>query len=148
VLVHFKPNRNPIWPPWPLIGWHILNFFSRMVEGIYSNLVTNVPYEFPTKGCYFWSRLEIQYGRRGLWLANTFLTSSPERLKGSTLNLPHMILMSSWQSVVTFEADLKSNMAALSSDWLTHFQLLKENGCRSKSSVAALLLIGWHTKSL
>jgi len=46
--------------------FHILNFFSRTAEGIYSNLVTNVPYEVPTKYSYFSSRSEIQYGRPGL----------------------------------------------------------------------------------
>jgi len=35
VLLLFKSIWNPIWPPRPLIGWHILNF-SRMAEGIYS----------------------------------------------------------------------------------------------------------------
>jgi len=41
-----------------------------MAEGIYSKLVTNVPYEVPTKCCYFLSRSEIQFGHPGLWLAD------------------------------------------------------------------------------
>jgi len=53
VLLLFKQIRNPICPPWPLIGWHILNFFSRRAEGIYTKLATHVPYEVPTKCCYF-----------------------------------------------------------------------------------------------
>jgi len=85
-LLLFKPIWNPIWPPWPLIGWHILNFFSRMAEEIYSKLATNVPYEVLAKCCYILSRSEIQYGRPGLWLADTFWTSSQERLNGSTPN--------------------------------------------------------------
>jgi len=52
VLLLFKPIWNPIWPPWPLIGWHIVNFFSRMSEGIYSRLASNVPYEIQTMCCY------------------------------------------------------------------------------------------------
>jgi len=42
MLLHGKWIRNPIWPPYPLIDWHILDFFSRTAEGIYSNVVTNV----------------------------------------------------------------------------------------------------------
>jgi len=56
VLLPFKPIRNPIWPPWPLIGWHIFNFFSRTAEGLYSKLATNVPYKILTKCCYYLSR--------------------------------------------------------------------------------------------
>jgi len=48
-VVIFKQIWNPIWPPWSVIGWHIFNFFSRTAEGIYSNLVTNVPNEVLTK---------------------------------------------------------------------------------------------------
>jgi len=38
----------------------------KKAEGIYSKLATNVPYEVPTKCCYFSSRSEFQYGRSGL----------------------------------------------------------------------------------
>jgi len=80
VLFLFMSIRNLVWPPWPLIGWHILNFFST-AEGIYSKLATAVPDEVLTKWCYFLGRS-------------------------------------------------KSNLAALASDWLTHFQLLLKNGWR------------------
>jgi len=59
----------------------------------------------------------------------TFWISSQERLKGFTPNLPQMFLMRSRPSVVTFQVNLKSNMSTLVSDWLTHFELLK-NGWR------------------
>jgi len=128
VLLLFKSIRNLKWPPWPLIGWNILNFFSRTAKGIYYKLATNVPYEVPTKCCYFSSRSEIQYDRPGLWLADTYWTSSQERLKGFTPSLRQMFLMSSRPSVVTFQVDPKSIMAALASDWLTPFELLLKNG--------------------
>jgi len=60
-------------------------------------------------------------------LADTFSTSEEEWLKGSTPNLPQMFLMRSRPSVVAFQVDPKSNMAALASDWLTHFELLLKN---------------------
>jgi len=107
-LIPWRSVRRPS-------SFHILNF-SRTVERIYSNLATNFPYEVPTKYCYFWSRSEIQYGRPGLWLADTFSTSSQERLKGSTPNLPQMFFMMFQPSIVTFKDDPKSKMASLASD--------------------------------
>jgi len=77
---------------------------------------------------FMWS--EIQYGRPGLWFADTLSTSSQEWLKGSTPNLPQMFPVRSWPSVVTFDVDPKSNMAALASDWLIHYQLLLKNDWR------------------
>jgi len=50
--------------------FHILNFFSRTAQGIYSKLATNVLYEVLTKCYYFLSRSKIQYGR----LASDWLT--------------------------------------------------------------------------
>jgi len=102
VLFLFKSIWNPISPPRPLIGWHILKFFSRTAKGIYYKLATNINYEVPTKCCYFSSRSKIQYGHPGLWLADTYWTSSQELLKGSTPNLPQMFLLRSRPSVVTF----------------------------------------------
>jgi len=98
VFLLFMSIRNPIWP---LISWNILNFFST-AEGIYSKLATNVPDEVPTKCCYFLSRSEIQFSRPGLWLSETFSTSSQERLKGSTQISQQIFLMRFRPSVVTF----------------------------------------------
>jgi len=131
VLSLLKRIRNPIWSRWPLIGWHILNFFSRKSEGIYSKLATNVSYEVLTKCYYFLSRSEIQYDRPDLWLADTFWTSSQEQHQWSSPNLPQMFLMRSWPSVVTFYAVPKCNMATLSSNLLTHFQHLLKNDWRN-----------------
>jgi len=90
--------------------FHILNFFSRTAEGIYSKLGTHFPYDVLTKGCYFLSQSKIQYGCLGLWLVDTFWTSSQEWLKVSTPNLPQIFPMRSRPSVVTFQVNLKSNM--------------------------------------
>jgi len=124
VLLLVKSIRNPIWRPWPLVGWHIFNFFSKMSEGFYSKLGTNVPHEVPTKCCYFLSRSIIRYGRPVLWLSDTFSTSSQERLKGSTSNLAQIFLLRSWTSVVTFYVDQKYNMATLAFDLLTYKKLI------------------------
>jgi len=42
--------------------------------------------------------------------------------------LPQMFLMRFRPSVVTFQIDLRSNMAAVASYWLAHFELLLKNG--------------------
>jgi len=39
-----------------------------------------------------------------------------------------MFLIRSQHSIITFEVYAKSNMAAVASDWLTHFELLLKNG--------------------
>jgi len=102
VLLLYKWIRNPIWLPWSMICWQVFNFFSRTTAGIYSKLSTDVPYGVPTKCCYFLSGCKVEYSWHGLWLADTFLTSSQEQLQGSTSNLAQMFLMGSRQSVVTF----------------------------------------------
>jgi len=70
-LLLFKSIWNPIWPFWPLICWHIFNFFSRTADGIYYKLATNVLYDVPIKCCCFLSRSEIQYADLvSVWLAH------------------------------------------------------------------------------
>ena len=56
--------------------------------------------------------------------------SSQERLKAWSPNYVQMFPMRSRTSVVTFWADPKSKMAAMSSDWLRHFELLLKYGWR------------------
>jgi len=42
VVTFFKKSIwNPIWPPWSLISWHILNFWWRTAEGIYTTRATH-----------------------------------------------------------------------------------------------------------
>jgi len=57
-------------------------------------------------------------------------------MQGSTPNLAHVsygVLI----SCCYFHVDVKSKMATLASDWLTHFELLLKNCCRD-------LLQIWH----
>jgi len=46
VTFYVDPKSNMA--AWPLIVGVILNLFSRMAEGIYSKLATNVPYDILT----------------------------------------------------------------------------------------------------
>jgi len=99
LLIFSSPERSSSeLIPWRIVSlavhqstFQIFYFFSRKAEGIYSKLGTNVPYEVPTKCCYFLSRSKIQYVHPGLWLADAFSTSQ-EWLQGSTPNLTQMFL--------------------------------------------------------
>jgi len=76
--------------------FRILNFFSRTAKGTYSKPATNVPYEVPTKCCYFSCRSEIQYGLPGLWLADTFFNFFSRTAEGIcakfATNVPYEVL--------------------------------------------------------
>jgi len=119
--VTYKCIQNPIWPPWPLIGWHIFDFISRTAAGIYSKHGTNVPYGVPNKCCYFYVDLKSNMATLA-WLADTFFTFSQEQLQESTPKLAQMFLMWSRLSVVAF-----------TSIW--------------NPRLPPLPLIGWHTRS-
>ena len=78
VLLLFVAIGNPRWPPWTLIGWDIFDFFSRTIAWTITKLSTNVCLVVLKKCCYFSLQSEIQDGCLGLWLAETFSTSSQE----------------------------------------------------------------------
>jgi len=121
VLLLFKPIRNPIWPPWSLIGWHTFNFFSRMAAGIYSKLATNVLYEVPTKSCYFLSGSEIWHGHPSLWFADTFFWRMAAGIYSKlATNAPYDILT----KCCYYLSGSKSSVAVLVSDWLTSKKLI------------------------
>jgi len=122
VLLLFKLIQNPIWPHWPLIVWHILNFFSRTAAWIYSKFTTNIPYEVLTKYCYFLSWSEIQYGHPGLWLADTFSNSRMTEGIYSKLatNVPYEILTKCFY----YLSGSESNVTTLASEWLTYKKLM------------------------
>ena len=77
----------------------------------------------------FSSRSEIQDGRPGLWLAETFSTSPLKPLNGIQRNLTGLFKqdLNVLYQVCVFRADRKNKMVALASDWLRHFWLLLWN---------------------
>ena len=219
-FVFFRPIGKTKWPPWPLIGWHIFDFSSEIVERNSRKLDRkqdfNVLYQvcvFPPDRknkmaalasdwlTYFWLLLwnrwkkfnetwqearsqrplpslcfsggtEKQDGRPGLWLADTFSTSSLKPMKEIQRNLAGSKISTSstkfvffgligktrwppwpligwyifdffsetdernstklgrkqddnvFYQVCVFRPDRKYKMAALASDWLSHFRLL------------------------
>ena len=134
-FVFFRPIRKTRWPPWPLIGWDIFDFFSETVERNSTKLDRKQDLNVLYQVCVFWAdrknkaaslasdslshfqlllwnrwtefnktwqearsqrplpslcfsgQSEKQDGRPGLWLAETFSTSSLKRLNGIQRNL-------------------------------------------------------------
>ena len=86
----------------------------------------------PLPSLCFSGRSEKQDGRPGLWLAETFSTSSlnpppsPTAERNSRKLVRKQDLNILYQ-VCIFRADRKNKMAALASDWLRHFRLLLWN---------------------
>jgi len=172
VLLVFKPNWNPIWPPWPLISWHILNFFSRTGVRIYSKLATNVldevlllfkPFRSPIWPpwplianifwtchiCSLWGPDQVLSLFMSIrnpicptwpligWNILNFFSTADGIYSQLATNVPYEVLT----RCCYFLSRLKSNLAALASDWLTHFELLLKNGWRD-------LLQSYHKCSL
>ena len=81
----------------------------------------------PLPSLCFSGRSEKQDVRPGLWLAETFSTSSLKPLKGIQRNLTGSKISMSSIKLVLFGPIEKNKMAALASDWLRHFPLLLWN---------------------
>ena len=75
----------------------------------------------------FSGRSEKQDGRPGLWLAEIFSTSPLKPLNGKLTKLDRKQDLNVLYQVCVFRAYRKNKMAALASDWLTHFRLLLWN---------------------
>ena len=84
-------------------------------------------YQCPLPSLCFWGRSEKQDGRPGLWLAETFSTSSLKPLNWIQRNSTGSKISTSSTKFVFYRADRKNKMAALASDWLSYFRLLLWN---------------------
>ena len=81
----------------------------------------------PLQSLCFSGRSEKQDGRPGLWLAETFSTSSAETAEQNSTKLDRKQDLNVLYQVCVFRADRKNKIAALASDWLRHFWLLLWN---------------------
>ena len=81
----------------------------------------------PLPSLCFSGRSEKQDGRPGLWLAETFSTSPLKPLNGIQRNFDKKQDLNILYQVCVFRAGRKNKMAALASDWLRHFRLLRWN---------------------
>ena len=85
-FVFFGPIGKTRWPPWPLIGWDIFDFSSETAERNSTKLDREEDLNILYKVCVL-GRPEQQDGRPGLWLTETFSTSSLKLLIGIQPNL-------------------------------------------------------------
>ena len=108
----------------PSLTFHIFDFSSETTEHNSTKLDRKQGHNILYKVCVFSDRSEKQDGRPGLWLAETFSTSPLKPLNGIQRNLTGSKILTSSTKFVFFPADRKNKMAALASDWLTHFRLL------------------------
>ena len=110
----------------------------------------------PLPSLCFSGRSEKQDGRPGLWLADTFSTSPLKPLNRIQRNLTGSKISTSSTKFVFFGPIGKKQMAALASDWLTHFRLLLWNRwtefneiwqeARSQRPPPSLCFSGWSEK--
>ena len=126
-FVFFGPIGKTRWPPWPLIGWDIFGFSSETAERNSTKLDRKQDLNVLYQVFVFSGRSVKQDGRPGLWLAETFSTSSLKPLNGIQGNLTGSKISMSSTKFCVFRADRKNKMAALASDWLKHFRLLLWN---------------------
>ena len=102
-FVFFRQIGKTRWPPWPLIGWDILDFSSETTERNSTKLDRNQDLG--------WDILDFS--------SETGERNSTKLDKKQDLNVLY--------KVCVFWADRKNKMAALASDWLRHFRLLLWN---------------------
>ena len=126
-FVFFGPIGKTRWPPWPLITWHILDFSSETAERNSTNLVGKQDLNVLYQVCDFRADRKKQDGRPGLWLAETFWTSPLKPAERNSTKLNRKQDLNVLYQVCVFRADRKNKMAALASDYLTHFGLLLWN---------------------
>ena len=86
-LCFFGPIGKTRWPSWPLIGWDIFDFSSETAERNSTTLDRKQDPNALYQVCVFRADKKKQDGRPGLWLAETFSTSSLKPLNGIQQNL-------------------------------------------------------------
>ena len=114
------------WPPWPLIGWDILDF-SETVERNSTKLDKNKISTSSTKFVFFGPIGKTRWPPWPLISWDIFDFSSETAERNST-KLDGKQDLNVLCQVCVFWADRKNKMAALASDWLRHFPLLLWNG--------------------
>ena len=115
----FRADRKLRWPPWPLIGWDIFDFFSETAEQNSMKLVRNQDFKVHYQVCVFRPIRKTRWPPWPLIGLYIFHFSSETDEQNST-KLDRKVLY----QVCVFRADRKNKMAALASEWLRHFRLL------------------------
>ena len=96
-------GKKTRWPPRPLIGWDMFDFFSETVEQNGTKLDRKQDINVLYQVCVFSGRWEKEDGRPGLWLAETFSTSFLKPLNWIQRNLIGSKISMSTTKFVFFE---------------------------------------------
>ena len=148
-FVFFGPIGKTRWLPRPLIGWDIFDFlWNRWTK--FNETWQEARSQCPLPSLCFSGRSEKQDGCPGLWLAETFSTSSETAERNST-KLDRKQDLNVFYQVYVFGADIKNKIATLAFDWLRHFWLLlwKEfnetfwQEAKSQRPLPCLYFSGW-----
>ena len=115
------PIGNPRWLPWPLIGWNIFRLLlcNRWMD--FDETWQEASPHRPLSDFCFLCRSEIQDGRPGLWLAETFFDFFSATAEWILTKLDRKQVLIALYQICVFYANRKSKMATLASDWLKHF---------------------------
>ena len=126
-FVFFGRIGKTRWPPWPLIGWDIFDFFLQPLNGIQRNLIGGKISTPSTKFVFFGRIGKTKWPPWSLigWDIFDFSEGTPER---NSSKLDRKQALNAFYHVCVFQANRETNkMAALASDWLRHFRLLLWN---------------------
>ena len=95
-------KKKTRWPPWPLIGGDIFDFFSETAERNSTKLDSMQDLNVLYQVCVFGLIGKKQDGRPGLWLAETFSSSPLKPLNGIQRNLTGSKISMSFTKFVFF----------------------------------------------
>ena len=98
----FGPIRKTRWPPWPLIGRDIFNFFSETAPRNSTKLNRMQDLNVLYQVCISQADRKKQDGRSGVWLAETFSHSPLKRLNRIQRNLTGSKISTSSTNFVFF----------------------------------------------
>ena len=118
-LVFFGPIGKTRWPPWPLIGRHIFDFFSETAERNSMKLDRKQDLNILYQVCV----IRADWKNKMAALASGWLTHFRLLLRNSRKHDRKQDLKVLYQ-VCVFRVDRKNKMATLASDWPSHFRLL------------------------
>ena len=124
-FVFFGPIGKTRWPPWPLSGRDIFDFFSKTAERNSTKLDRKQDLNVLYQVCVFranWKKWP-SWPLIG-WDIFDFFSETAER---NSTKLDRKQDLNVLYQVCVFQADQKNKMAALASDWLRHFRLLLWN---------------------
>ena len=112
-FVFFMPIGNLRWPPWPVIGWNIFWLLLRNHWMDFDETWQEANPQRPLSSLCFSCRSEIQDGRPGLWLAETFFDFFTANAEWIFTKLDRKQILKALYQVCVFRADRKTKMVAL-----------------------------------